>query len=163
MYFLPMNEMNESTVKDIMTTSVISVEPDLSLQKVATLLTEHRIHGVPVLDAGKIVGIITETDFFTKDSSNIYLPSYIDFMRKMRVASEMSGSRREMVDRLMQAKAKDIMSVPCQTVPESLPVKDLIVKFKQTGLSVFPVVDEYDTMVGIVAIADILKSFDSHE
>jgi CBS domain containing-hemolysin-like protein len=55
------------------------------------------------------------------------------------------------------------MSVPCQSVPESLPVKDLIVKFKQTGLSVFPVVDEYDTMVGIVAIADILKSFDSHE
>lgn len=153
--------MNDSVVKDIMTMSVISVEPHEALQKVASLLTEHRIHGVPVLDGGKIVGIITETDFFTKDSSNIYLPSYIDFMRKMRVASEMNGSRREMVDRLMQAKAKDIMSVPCQTVAESLPVKDLIKKFKETGLSVFPVVNEQEALVGIVAIADVLKSFDS--
>ena len=153
--------MNDSTVKTIMTVSVLSVGPDESLQKVAALLTEHRIHGTPVIDAGKVVGIITETDFFTKDSSNIYLPSYIDFMRKMRVSSEMSGSRREMVDRLMQAKAKDIMSVPCQTVSESLSVKDLISKFKETGLSLFPVVDERDSLSGIVAIADVLKSFDA--
>ncbi len=155
--------MNDSVVKDIMTVSVISVGLEEPLQRVASLLTEHRIHGVPVLDAGKISGIITETDFFTKDSSNIYLPSYIDFMRKMRVASEMSGSRREMVDRLMQAKAKDIMSVPCQTVSENMPLRELVGKFKETGLSVFPVVDSTDHMVGIVAIADVLKSFDFSE
>ncbi len=153
--------MNDSSVRDIMTRAVISVKPDEALQKVASLLTEHRIHGVPVVENGDIVGIITETDFFTKDSSSIYLPSYIDFMRKMRVASEMSGSRREMVDRLMQARAKDIMSAPCQTVSESIPVKDLIQKFKETGLSVFPVVSEQGSMEGIVAIADVLKSFDS--
>lgn len=152
--------MNDSSVRDIMTRVVISVKPDEALQKVASLLTEHRIHGVPVVENGDIVGIITETDFFTKDSSSIYLPSYIDFMRKMRVASEMSGSRREMVDRLMQARAKDIMSAPCQTVSESLLVKDLIQKFKETGLSVFPVVGEQGSMEGIVAIADVLKSFD---
>lgn len=153
--------MEDSTVKDIMTRTVLSVGPDEPLQKVASMLTEHRIHGVPVLDGGKIVGIITETDFFTKDSSNIYLPSYIDFMRKMRVASEMSGSRREMVDRLMQARAKDIMSAPCQTVAETFPVKELIKKFKETGLSVFPAVDDGGSMTGIVAIADVLKSFDA--
>ncbi len=153
--------MNDAPVKDIMTSTVISVGPDEPLQKVAALLTENRIHGVPVVDGGNILGIITETDFFTKDSSNIYLPSYIDFMRKMRVSSEMSGSRREMVDRLMQAKAKDIMSSPCQTVSEALPVKDLIKKFKETGWSVFPVVDDRSALIGIVAIADVLKSFDS--
>lgn len=153
--------MEDSTVKDIMTREVLSIGPEEPLQRVASILTEHRIHGVPVLDGGKIVGIITETDFFTKDSSNIYLPSYIDFMRKMRVASEMSGSRREMVDRLMQAKARDIMSVPCKTVPETLSVKELIRTFKETGLSVFPVVREDGALSGIVAIADVLKSFDS--
>lgn len=153
--------MNDAPVKDIMTSTVISVGPDEPLQKVAALLTENRIHGVPVVDGGNVLGIITETDFFTKDSSNIYLPSYIDFMRKMRVSSEMSGSRREMVDRLMQAKAKDIMSSPCQTVSETLPVKDLIKKFKETGWSVFPVVNDRSALIGIVAIADVLKSFDS--
>lgn len=152
--------MGDSAVSDIMTALVISVNPSDPLQKVAALLTEHRIHGVPVIEGGAIVGIITETDFFTKDSSNIYLPSYIDFMKKMRVASEMSGSRREMVDRLMQAKAEDIMSSPCQTVLESMTVRELIGKFKETGLSVFPVTDAARHMVGIVAIADVLKSFD---
>lgn len=153
--------MEDSVVRDIMTRNVISVSSDEPLQKVASVLTEHRIHGVPVLEGGALLGIITETDFFTKDSSSIYLPSYIDFMRKMRVASEMSGSRREMVDRLIQAKARDIMSAPCRTVLESLPVKDLIKMFKETGFSVFPVLSEAGSMEGIVAIADVLKSFDS--
>lgn len=58
--------MGDSVVSDIMTASVISVSPSDPLQKVAALLTEHRIHGVPVLDDGAIVGIITETDFLPK-------------------------------------------------------------------------------------------------
>ena len=151
--------MDTLLVKNIMTSPVMTVEPNDSIQHAANILTEHRIHGLPVVESGRVVGIVTETDFFTKDSSNLYLPSYIDFIKKSKVSSEITGSRREMVERLMSAKVRDIMSSPAKTVLETLPAKDMVALFRDTGISTFPVVDDAGSMVGIVTVSDILQSF----
>src|SRR5579862_8565574 len=48
---------------DIMTTPVVSVSPDTSVQDLAKLLSDRGISGVPVLDAeGRLVGVVTESD-----------------------------------------------------------------------------------------------------
>ena len=48
---------------DVMTTNVITVEPNTSVQELATLLSERGISGVPVVDRdSRLVGIVTEGD-----------------------------------------------------------------------------------------------------
>src|SRR5271166_4871072 len=48
---------------DVMTTNVITVSPDTSVQALATLLSERGISGVPVVDAdGRPIGIVSEGD-----------------------------------------------------------------------------------------------------
>jgi len=48
---------------DVMTTNVITVEPDTSVQQLATLLSERGISGVPVVDKdNRLVGVVTEGD-----------------------------------------------------------------------------------------------------
>jgi len=48
---------------DVMTTNVLTVGPDKSVQEVATLLSERGISGVPVVDAhGRVIGIVSEGD-----------------------------------------------------------------------------------------------------
>src|SRR5438067_11257266 len=48
---------------DVMTTDVITVDPDTTVQALATLLAERGISGAPVLDSGgRLVGIISEGD-----------------------------------------------------------------------------------------------------
>jgi len=48
---------------DVMTTNVITVEPNTSVQELATLLSERGISGVPVVDRDNhLVGIVTEGD-----------------------------------------------------------------------------------------------------
>src|SRR6266850_6959414 len=48
---------------DVMTTNVITVEPETSVQALATLLSERAISGVPVVDRdNRLVGIATEGD-----------------------------------------------------------------------------------------------------
>src|ERR1700741_5518945 len=48
---------------DVMTTDVITVDPDMTVQAFATLLAERGISGAPVVDAdGRLVGIISEGD-----------------------------------------------------------------------------------------------------
>jgi CBS domain-containing protein len=52
------------TVGQIMTKPVISVSPDATVQAAAALMLKHRIAGLPVVEDGRVVGIITESDIF---------------------------------------------------------------------------------------------------
>ena len=50
------------TVSKVMTRSVIIIGPDQDATDAARLMLEHKIGALPVLDAGHLVGILTETD-----------------------------------------------------------------------------------------------------
>ena len=54
----------KTKIGDIMTTDVITVEPDTLLEVAALQMRELDIGALPVLDGEKLVGIITETDIF---------------------------------------------------------------------------------------------------
>ena len=49
------------TARDIMTSPVITVQPEATVAEAATVLVDHRISGMPVVDsAGEVVGIVVE-------------------------------------------------------------------------------------------------------
>jgi CBS domain-containing membrane protein len=50
-------------VKEAMSTEPITTTPDASLQSAARLMAERKIGCLPVLEAGRVVGILTEGDF----------------------------------------------------------------------------------------------------
>ena len=52
----------ELTVGEIMTRSVITIGPDRPAAEGARLMLDHKIGALPVLDAGRLIGILTETD-----------------------------------------------------------------------------------------------------
>ena len=55
---------------DVMTTDVITVDPDMTIQALATRLAERGISGAPVVDtSGRVVGIISEGDCCTAPKS----------------------------------------------------------------------------------------------
>ncbi|HSB70009.1 MAG TPA: CBS domain-containing protein [Candidatus Methylomirabilis sp.] len=54
--------LEKLTVQHIMTTRVITVRPDQTVEEAAMLLLGHRIGGLPVVQDGQLRGIITETD-----------------------------------------------------------------------------------------------------
>jgi acetoin utilization protein AcuB len=55
--------LDQLTAKDFMTPNPITIAPDVTIGEAARLMVEHKIGGLPVVDDGKLVGIITETDF----------------------------------------------------------------------------------------------------
>jgi acetoin utilization protein AcuB len=53
-------------VDQVMTTPVITVPPDYPLEEAAQSMLVHRVGGLPVLEEGKVVGVITETDILAQ-------------------------------------------------------------------------------------------------
>ena len=55
--------LDSLAVKDVMGTEVVTIKPDASLVYAARLLTERKIGCLPVVENGRLVGILTEGDF----------------------------------------------------------------------------------------------------
>jgi len=51
-------------VKRIMKTEVITIRPNDHLESAARTMLKHKIGGIPILEEGRLVGIITESDIF---------------------------------------------------------------------------------------------------
>ena len=57
---------SSAEVGDVMHRNVVTVTPDTRIEQAATLMLNHKIGGLPVVDGdNKVVGIITETDIFS--------------------------------------------------------------------------------------------------
>jgi acetoin utilization protein AcuB len=54
--------LSKLLVKDVMVASVITVSPEDPIERAALLMEEHRVSGLPVVDRGALVGILTITD-----------------------------------------------------------------------------------------------------
>ena len=57
----------ELTVKDVMTTRVVSVKRGASFRTMAAALREYRVSAFPVVDDdGKVIGVVSEADMLAK-------------------------------------------------------------------------------------------------
>jgi CBS domain-containing protein len=61
--------MKWNSAKDLMTTDVKTVEADWPIDRVAQFLIDHDISGAPVVDDGRLVGVISLTDLARHSSS----------------------------------------------------------------------------------------------
>jgi len=145
-------------VKDIMVEKVISVTKDTKVVEIAKLLIEKRIHGVPVIEDNKVIGIITETDFFVKGNNNLYLPSFIEFMKKTNFSKTiLFNNKKKKMKEIEKASAKDIMTVGCKTVSPEMELSEILNIFKATNFHTLPVVGKEGSLCGIITLADIIS------
>lgn len=54
----------QHSVEQVMVSPALTVSPDYPLEEAARLMVAHKIGSLPVVDEGKLIGIITETDIF---------------------------------------------------------------------------------------------------
>jgi CBS domain-containing protein len=55
--------LDRLTTREFMAYEPITISPDDPIAEAARLMLQHKIGGLPVVENGELVGIITETDF----------------------------------------------------------------------------------------------------
>lgn len=63
------------TVRDIMSTGVVVLDPEVTLRDAVELLAGRHISGAPVVSAGKVVGVISANDILTFEADTPAVPS----------------------------------------------------------------------------------------
>jgi len=142
-------------VKDIMSKEVFTAQPDMNISEVAKILAENKIHGVPVVDADKkIVGIITETNFFAKVNGEPVLSQFVENVKENKLPDV--GDLKVGDEINAETKVKEIMTKDCVTISPEMETEELFEVFRKRGFHTIPVADAEGILCGIVSVADLI-------
>jgi CBS domain-containing protein len=142
--------------KEIMTKEVISVSPEERVENVAKLLVEHKISGIPVVDADKhILGIVTEKDLMIK-AGELKVPFYITLFDSIIFLDNPIRFNNNL-KKYSASLVKDAMTRKVTVVDENTPVAEVVELMAGKKINRVPVV-RHDKLVGIITRNDILKS-----
>jgi CBS domain-containing protein len=146
---------SSTPVSTLMTRDVVTLRPDQKVEEAADVLAEHRIGAAPVVDGGKLVGLLRDEDLIVSEG-RVHVPTVITFLgAEFALPSELHRFEHE----LRQAVGATVADVMEKDFPRAGPdatVEDLATLMHEHGVTHVPVV-EGDRVVGIVARGDLVK------
>lgn len=149
-------------VADAMTKDPVTCQAGDSIADVAGIMRSNKVGGIPVIEEGRLVGIVTETDLIsllmTKGpSDDLWLPSPLEVIElPLREIISWENTKKALTD-IRNQKIAEIMSCPVITVTPEDDVETaakLMLKKKVDRLCVV----ENDKLVGIITREDIVWS-----
>jgi len=137
----------------IMTKNVIAVTPHTSIQDAAKIMLQTHVSGLPVVDdAGRLVGIISESDFLRRSEigTGRRRPAWLQFFMG-------SGSAAADFVHERGRKVEDVMTQDPVTVGEETPLEDLVRLMEKKDIKRLPVM-RGKALAGIVTRSNLLQA-----
>jgi len=150
--------------RDVMRTSVASVEADTPLSQVARFFVEEGIHGAPVVDdEERLMGVVSITDLIraidethaSGGTSAIYFRDVLEFS-----GPDWSLAPEDFQDRLEQLTVADVMQASVVTVGEDTTVPEIAKLMRTNGIHRVIVV-RGEALVGLVSALDLVGLLES--
>lgn len=143
-----------ATVRDVMTTSVITFRPDTPLHDVASQLIGARISGAPVVAAdGTLLGVVSEADILIKEQGREAIPH-----RRLSGVLGDSAATKAALAKAAATNAGEAMTTPAITVGENATIAEAARIMTDHHINRLPVVSG-GRLVGIVTRADLVRTF----
>jgi acetoin utilization protein AcuB len=123
-------------VKDIMTMNVVTIPSNTSVSDAKRIMEAHRIRRLPIVDRGKLVGMVTEHRL------EAYTPSKATTLSVWEIGYLLGNT-----------PVKDIMEKNVVTVTPDMTVEEVLALAQKKGVGALPVLED-GRVVGIVTTND---------
>lgn len=138
-------------VKDIMTTSVKTVTPAIPLIEIVSLMCLYRYSGLPVMENGKLVGIIAEKDILAR-----LLPD-VDAMMGGMASIDFNTLMKDYTGLIRLLHVADLMTTGVASVPPDMHILKAAALMASKRFRRIPVADG-NRLVGMVSLGDVHKA-----
>jgi acetoin utilization protein AcuB len=127
-------------VENWMNPNVITVDADDSMLDATKLLKEHNIRHLPVLEKGKLVGVITDRD-----------------LKRASPSDATTLEAHELLYLIATIKVREIMTRNPITVPYNYTIEEAAEILLHAKISGMPVVDKDGDVIGTITQTDLFK------
>lgn len=140
-------------VGEVMSRGVISIAPETSLQQAARLMLRYDLSGFPVLDHGRLVGIVTEGDFLRR--------AEIGAERHHAGLLERIAGPGAMAEEYVAAHGRtvgEVMTREVITIGRDAPLAQAAALMQQHHIKRLPVV-KGDAVIGVISRSNLVHAF----
>ena len=142
--------------KDLMSRKVVTVGPDATVAEVAKLFVERRITGVPVVEDGKLLGVVSQTDLARRERASIQAQRTAhSFYRR---ADDDADHTAVLADVPHFNHVIDIMTPAVLSADEETPARDLAQMMLRKRIHRL-LITRKGKLCGIVTSMDVLRAF----
>lgn len=144
------------TAREIMSTEVHTVTPDLSVDDLARAFLSTGVSSLPVVDnKGQLIGIVSETDLIERDKP-LHIPTVVAIFDWV-IYLEREKNFRDEVERMTARTVDEICTHEVVTCVPETSVADIAGLMTEKKVHLVPVVD-HGKLVGVVGRHDIIRS-----
>lgn len=144
------------TAKDIMTKDVITVTPDMPVDKLAGVLWQNKVSGAVVVEEdGNLYGVVTESDLIDQNKK-FHIPTVITILDTFIFFEKTSKIDKE-IKKMTGTAVKDICTTDPITVKEDTPLDEIADIMAEKHVHTLPVLKD-GRVVGVVGKSDIIKT-----
>jgi CBS domain-containing protein len=140
-------------VADLMTRGVLSVAPHDSARKAAELMLRYGVNGFPVLDHGRLVGMVTQGDFLRRVETGTDRPD--------TKPAGLPADPGQLADAYVHSHARtvaEIMTRDVISISDDAPLSAAVELMLRHQVKRLPVVRE-NSLIGIISRGDLLHAF----
>ena len=148
--------MSSVTARDIMTPDPVTIGRDVQVVDAARIMVERSIGSLPVVEGGRLVGLVSEGDLIMQDVK-IEFPTYIHLLDGFIMYPPAHARFEGELKKAVAATVDDVMTSDPVTVQVDTSIEDVATILAERGVSRLPVLDG-DVLVGIVSKHDIVRA-----
>jgi CBS domain-containing protein len=147
-------------ISDVMTTEVVAIDVNDTLDIIAQLFEKYDFDGMPVIDSDRTLrGVISAYDMILQ-SSEVHLPTMLKLIDQIGREKGDKRALEEHFGKLRDIKATSIMNPKLVTVRPDVPLEEAAKLFADyPKVSPLCVVDDAGKLVGIISHYDVIKFF----
>jgi CBS domain-containing protein len=151
--------MSELLVQDRMHREFPTVTPDTGLRELANLLADERLSSAPVVDDGKLVGMVGQRDliFQELEQDDVEMPHTLPILGGV-IFLERMDHWRERFRRAFGTNVRDLMTSEVHTIPPDVTLHETARRMIDHDVSRLPVVDGDGAFVGVISRADVVRA-----
>lgn len=146
-------DIRELRVGDVMETDWPTLGPESTVEEAIKLFAEERVSGVPVVEDGRLVGIITEGDLIFQDA-DVKAPGFLDILGGIVPLGDTEEYRREAL-KSAGVTVGEVMTDDPVTVAPDATLAETATTMAERRKKLLPVV-EGERLVGVITRMDIL-------
>ncbi|HZK24564.1 MAG TPA: CBS domain-containing protein [Oscillospiraceae bacterium] len=145
------------SIKEIMTSEVIAVTQETTVDEAARLLLEHKISGLPVVDEQQqVVGMVTEADLIYQ-AKELHTPAFTEILGGVIFLEDPDNFKKQL-QKMSGYRVADVMTTPVFTVAADASKEEVATMMVEQGINRVPVVGTDGRLQGIVSRQDLLSA-----
>ena len=150
----------QQTVGEVMSAPVLTVMAETPLQDAVTLLSDHHVSGLPVVDAkGALAGELTEQDLMVRESGVDAGPYVMLLDSVIYLRNPLNWDRQ--VHQVLGNTVGDLMHRESHSCEQTLPLPKAASMLHERGTQRLIVVDDQRRPIGVLTRGDVVRALAS--